>query len=942
MLRRRLAYSLAFLLFSLGLFSQEKADSLVRLLGCDLLQQVDEGGYSYRKALGNARFYHNSTLLVCDTAIWNVNTNVIRAIGNVRIIQDETVLNSDKLDYFIDESLAQFRGTLVQLQDKEKNTLRTRNLDYNTKDSVATFRNGASMRDKDGQIIESKYGTYDSKISTFTFTGTVNMYTDSIFVKSEKIEYNTDANFATFDLGTMAWKDDNMLCSKSGWYDRNKEIFLFRQSVHLMDPTREIWADTLKFYRATNDIEMFGNVELLDSERNLSAFAGYMQYLDSVSTMTMSRNPAMIAVVDDNGQKDTVYVSADSLRYRAVRMCDLPQSELDASNKRLDEINADAVTAYRRKAAEEARAAAESAKKQKEQDDPNSRFASDKGRGVASGGQKLNLPAPDEDFEGPVFYEYVFIQKPDSTMKRGSRNRNIPDSTSMRGSRFKNMPDSTAIPGTPGRNMPDGAGFADGLNPLDSLPAAADSLSTAADSLASVPPDTTKMGFLLALRNVKAFRKDMQVSCDSLAYSDLDSLIRLYDSPMVWQEVTRQYSADSISVMIKDNTLKKASLMSNAFIVIQEDSLCYDQIKGTEMMAYFDSTGVLSRFDSMGGASGLFYIEENDVLATVNKFESKMLTATLTEGNINDLYYFEDVKTDAYPIVQLPREERKLKGFLWCPEKRPAEPSDVTASTPRESERSRYESLSRPKFIYTDDYFPGYMAGVHKMLASRDSVKAAQAQERKLLRLQQQAVLDSLNALQESMTADLDSLKAATDSLAGVRETAAVLKDSAAFAGTGVEKIDSVLSSDLKVGEPAVKRHPVEAAVDSTAFVPEAPPELSAKEKADSAKAAKKALAEQNRLARKEAREAKWAELDARDAAKKAVKDEKALERKRKSTAKAVIARNKRDAREQKILEKYIERYTRKEERRKEKELNRQNKKKPSANDNLQWKEEQE
>ena len=62
---------------------------------------------------------------------------------------------------------------------------------------------------------------------------------------------------------------------------------------------------------------------------------------------------------------------------------------------------------------------------------------------------------------------------------------------------------------------------------------------------------------------------------------------------MVWQEVTRQYSADSISVMLQDNSLKKASLMSNAFIVIQEDTACFDQIKGTEMMAYFDSTGLL-------------------------------------------------------------------------------------------------------------------------------------------------------------------------------------------------------------------------------------------------------------------------------------------------------------------------------------------------------------
>ena len=927
MLRRWLAYSFAFILSSLGLFAQEKADSLVRLLGCDLLQQVEESGYSYRKALGNARFYHNSTLLVCDTAIWNVNTNLIKAFGNVRIIQNETVLSSDKLDYLIDENLAQFRGTLVQLQDKQKNTLRTRNLDYNTKDSVATFRGGASMKDKDGQIIESKYGTYDSKISTFTFTGTVNMYTDSIFVKTEKLEYDTDANFARFGLGTIAWKDENMLCANAGWYDRDRELFLFNKSVHLMDPTREVWTDTLKFYRNTNDIELFGNIELLDSERNLSAFAGYMHYVDSIATLTMSRKPAMIATIDDKGQQDTVYVSADSLRYWTFRKCDIPEAETAASSKRLDEIGADAVTAYRQKAAEEARSAADEARKKRDMDDPNARLASDSGKGVAVGEKRPNIPGPDEGPEDPVFYRYFFAQSPDSVNVSGGRarrpGRNMPGSLSV--------PDSLNLKGA--MNSADSVNLAGSLDSADSLATSADSLATAADSLALVPPDTTKIGFLLALRNVKAFKKDMQLACDSLAYSDLDSLIRMYDAPMVWQEVTRQYSADSISVMLQDNSLKKASLMSNAFIVIQEDTACFDQIKGTEMMAYFDSTGLLRRFDSMGGASGLFYIEENGVLATVNKFESKMLTATLTEGNINDLYYFQDVKTDAYPIVQLPSEERKLKGFLWNPERRPSQPADVTPLSPRGSERSRYESLSRPKFIYTDEYFPGYMDSVHKMLASRDSVKAARAAENERMRLRQEAVRDSLKAVQDSIAALAVPDGVQLDSVGIFKDSAGVAADAALKGEKIVPKADSALAMAVQDSSammpPAVAADSLESG-DAVRVPTE-------KEQADSVRAAKKARAEQARLDRINAREARWAELDARDAAKKAGKDAKALARKRKATAKAVIARDRREAREQALLERYMERYARKEARRKEREFAKQNKKK-----NQQWKEEQE
>ena len=139
-------------------FSQKKnTEDKVLLISAKSAQLIEENGQNYRKVVGPAKFLHNDTYLLCDTALWNVTTNIIDAIGHVRIIQDRTKLSSATLQYVVDEDMAKFRGDLVQLEDKEKNTLRTRYLDYNTKDSVAIFQDGAAMRDKDGQIIESLY-----------------------------------------------------------------------------------------------------------------------------------------------------------------------------------------------------------------------------------------------------------------------------------------------------------------------------------------------------------------------------------------------------------------------------------------------------------------------------------------------------------------------------------------------------------------------------------------------------------------------------------------------------------------------------------------------------------------------------------------------------------------------------------------------------------------
>ena len=935
MLARRLAYSLILLLVSFGLFAQntEQKDSLVRLLGCDELQQVEEYGQSYRKALGHARFEHNSTLLICDTALWNVNQNVINAFGNVQIIQNNTVLSSESLDYLIDQNLAQFRGALVQLRDKDGNTLRTTDLDYNTKDSVAVFRNGGALRDKDGQIIESDDGHYYSKLKTFSFTNNVNMYTDSIFVKTDDLDYNTGTNVATFGTGTNAWRDNNMLSSQAGFYERTLEKFTFFRNVHILTENQEAWADTLVYYRVPNNVEMFGHVELLDTTRNVAAVAGYVQYIDSLSLIKLTREPAVIAISEQGEKRDTAYIGADTLILRSIPKCDVDSSEISNSASRLKEINVDPVTEYRRKAYEAAKAAAEEARKKREEEDPNAAGASDRGAsavkpggkptgkpagkatgtaigktagttagktGDNSGGKAISkfgklsgdamigdpvtkgrqgLPAPWDDV---IEYAPPRFQLPD-TLKTSPDTVRVPsDSLAAKTLSAVTEPVSVTEPAeVTNPQSPDSLTV-----PTDSLTVPGDSLHVPTDSLSLAPKDSTKISFIYGIRNVKVFRNDMQVACDSLAYTDLDSLIRLYENPIVWNEIKRQYSADSITVIVKNQSIDRASLMSNAFIIVQEDTLSYDQIRGTEMMAYFDSTGALRRFDSMGGASGVFYIEENGSLATVNKFESKMLTATLKDGNIQDLNYFDAVKTDAYPVVQMKKDEKILKGFDWQPDKRPKGPEDITPYKPRESQRKVYENVPRAEFAQTDIYFPGHMNSVYKMLARQDSLKRVRNAERRRLEAERKAeaarIADSLR-----IVAAADSL-ALADSLA--RADSLALRDSLASRDSLARQDSLVVSDSLSVSK-----------ADSLANDP------SAIKKAEQER--KKAEREKARKDRQAAKEARWAELDARDAAKAKAKEEKALKKKRQRTLKTLKAMEKRRAKEERMLERYKARY---------------------------------
>jgi len=786
---------LALLAPSFAQAQSEQKDSLVRLIQASSLELIERDGVNFRKAI-DATFLHNGTYLICDTALWDVSSELIDCRGDVQLIQDQTVLTSDRLLYIIPEDLAQFRGSLVQLRNNEDDILRTRFLDYNTRDSMALFERGAAMRDKNGQIIESDRGSYESVAKRFTFEGDVDMFTDSIFVKTEKLIYDSEPNVVDFVSDIDFWKDGYMLSGRRGWYRRNEETFFFHEDVHAQSEEQEAWSDSLYYYRTPNDLEMHGHAQLQDTTRNVFGLADYIYYSDSLSEVTMRRNAAIAVRTVQEEKADTLYCGANEFIYHTKKKCDIPDDIVAGAVARLAEIMADPVSEYRRKAAAEAeKAAAEEAEKERK--------------------------------------------------ARGLKNTQAPGSTTPEDEEDEEEPEQTEK-------------------------AVEDSLSVPADTIPPVP-DTSRIGFLLGNGDVKMFRKDIQLRCDSLRYNDLDSIVRCYKEPFVWNEGNRQYTSDSLFILVNHKGADRASLMSNALIITHEADSYYDQIKGTDVMAYFDSTAALRRFDALGGTTALFYLQENEEYSTANMVECKMMSATMKDGSLEKVYYFDKPKNNAYPIAQLPASDTKMKGFNWKPENKPAGKEDITTLTVRPTERNFYDSKPRTSFEHTDVYFPGYMEGVYKSIEeARERARLAQIRRDSLERAER-AAADSLAKL-----VPVDSLAAAPDSVAAPSDSLAA-------------PLDTLSKS---------------AVMDSVSVAPVK--ELSEREKARIERREAAELAKSMRIARRDAR---WAELDARDAAKVAKKEEKKQARKQARADMVRRREEKQAARDEARLQKYVDKF---------------------------------
>ena len=783
-------------------------------MSASYIEQVSVGEEVIRKAI-DATFLHNGTYLICDTSLWSKQKNIINCFGNVKMIQGDAELTSDKLDYLIDEDLAQFRGGLVELRNKEDNVLRTKLLDYNTKDSLAVFHSGASMRSSDGQIIESEEGTYSNALNLFTFRDNVNMYTDSVFVRTTALDYDSKLQKALFVSPIDFHKDDNMLSSEGGWYLRDDDLFFFTGNVHAITPTQEVWGDSLYYSRPVNNITMLGNVQLQDTTRSVAAVSDYLLYEDSLSTLTLRKKAAVALWSEKDGKVDTTYCGADALVYKTVRKCDLDSLELSLSQSRLELMLSDAVREYRKRASEQA------AQKNQQAADANAPA----GRTAAS----------------------------------AQRNKSSQGGAKPAG---KTEASAAAPSSKPSDSLP-------ATQPLDSLSTMmSDSLAIAAlDSLTLkvAPPDTTKVDFAFGLGDVRIFREDMQMRCDSLVFCALDSIARFYRDPVVWNEQRRQYTSDSLFVLVKDQKVDRANLISNAFVAIKEDSLLFDQIRSTEVMAYFDDEMALKRFDALGGVNAIFYLEENDELATVNKVEAKLMSATLADGDLESLYYFELPKNDAYPIVQFPQKDRLMKGFTWRDDERPKSKEDITTLSIRPSQRQELESRPEPVFRQTDRFFPGYMRQIRESLEDARQKKS-----------------------QSRARAQADSLS--------TRDTLAIN--------------DTLASKDsVQLGDSLLSRSPLPDSLQTSSIIKDS---LSVQDTVSSApKLSRKDIAEQRRAQKQLEREQRWAELDAADSLKAARKAQRKAEREQRRLAARQKAIQRQQEKDEKLRRRYIEMYQR-------------------------------
>lgn len=194
-------------------------------------------------------------------------------------------------------------------------------------------------------------------------------------------------------------------------------------------------------------------------------------------------------------------------------------------------------------------------------------------------------------------------------------------------------------------------------------------------SLPATPPDSIR--YFLAFHNVKIFNDSMQAVSDSLYYSTEDSVFRLFQDPVFWNGKT-QVSGDTMYLFTANKKPRQLYVFNNSIVINKPDEGVFNQIAGRTLNGYFKD-GAIDYIRVKGSpAESVFYPQDDDsAYIGMNRSNGDVIDIYFVSKELNKVKFINNVNGTLYPIKEIPRDLKFLKGFKWLDERRPKNKLDL-------------------------------------------------------------------------------------------------------------------------------------------------------------------------------------------------------------------------------------------------------------------------
>lgn len=725
----------------------------------DEVKPYNRPGDSIVYFVGNFAAHHNGAVITCDSAV-RFTDQRWGFFGRVLVNQDSIYIYGDSAIYDGDASLAEIYAPIIKVVDGDA-LLYTYNFRFNTEEKVGSY-NGGGVLVHDDNIIESARGYYDAGNHNIICVENVELHGEEYDMKSDSIIYNTDSELAQFFTNSEIWNaDGDYLSADAGHYDKQQDLYMVTRDGYILTKDQELWGDTLSYYRNAGHVVAYGNIQVDDFKQKMLAFGDYAEYWSDPGNMLLTRNPSIvsydlsqsdsvfmrgdtlqiftISLLAEREQREREAQEKAAAEQRAKESV-APKSEskpnttpqrsqvnqpnennavatqqrdvAGATDYIDDELNDEQLVEQPIDSIAQDSVPQLSAKEQKALEHKQAKEAARKAKEAKkrekAAIRKVHLDsiAKVRQAKATAILEKMKAKEMERIAKDSVRRAERREKLLAKGGDVAELDSIDSLARVRNervlRQMEQRSDSVD--KPKSNIPQAEDmivenegDIKSGSEQNDSISADSVYR-LVKAYRNVKMFRKDAQMVCDSLVSSSQDSIVHLYLDPVLWNG-TNQLASKMMDLHTKNQKLVRAEFDGTPIMVAIIDSTYYNQVAGKKMIAYFRDNDIY-RNDVDGNVQTIYFQRENEQTTLVTEMvylESASASFYIEDRELVGMTYRNDVPFTMYPINQVPESQPlKLANFKWVPTLRP-ELKDVFDRTIRPSRREN-EERKRPTF----------------------------------------------------------------------------------------------------------------------------------------------------------------------------------------------------------------------------------------------------
>ena len=258
--------------------------------------------------VGDVRLRHDSMYMWCDSALIFQQLNSVEAFGSVRMEQGDTLfIFGDYLYYDGSTQIAMLRENVRMINGET--VLTTDSLNYDRVFSLGYYFEGGTLTDVDN-VLTSFWGEYNTATKLAVFNHDVTLTNPSFVLTSDTLEYSTLTKVATILGPSDIFSDANHIYSERGTYDTSTDQAVLLDRSVINSGGRHLTGDSLFYDRQRGYGEAFDHVRMTDPVNRNMLTGHYCFYNELTGGALATRR----AVAVDYSQGDSLFLHGDTLR----------------------------------------------------------------------------------------------------------------------------------------------------------------------------------------------------------------------------------------------------------------------------------------------------------------------------------------------------------------------------------------------------------------------------------------------------------------------------------------------------------------------------------------------------------------------------------------------------------------------------------------------------